>query len=165
MLCEFLRQGRRSVHLVRNARFFTSSAPAQAEELKSAFAEALPRQQERLKALKKEYGSNEIHSVNVNMAIGGMRGITGLLYETSLLDADEGIRFRGYTIPELQVCLCLPLLVLFPLTILHMDLRACIVWFSRQFKPGRTATFTCRNCCRLRRVDRSHFQKAYYGCF
>ena len=36
------------------------------------------------------------------MALGGMRGITGLLWETSLLDADEGIRFRGYTIPELQ---------------------------------------------------------------
>jgi len=31
-----------------------------------------------------------------------MRGIVGLLTETSLLDANEGIRFRGYSIPELQ---------------------------------------------------------------
>ena len=31
-----------------------------------------------------------------------MRGMTGLVTETSLLDAQEGIRFRGYTIPELQ---------------------------------------------------------------
>ena len=31
-----------------------------------------------------------------------MRGITGLVTETSLLDAHEGIRFRGYSIPELQ---------------------------------------------------------------
>jgi citrate synthase len=31
-----------------------------------------------------------------------MRGITGLVTETSLLDANEGIRFRGYSIPELQ---------------------------------------------------------------
>jgi len=31
-----------------------------------------------------------------------MRGITGLVTETSLLDAQEGIRFRGYSIPELQ---------------------------------------------------------------
>ena len=31
-----------------------------------------------------------------------MRGITGLVTETSLLDAQEGIRFRGYTIPELR---------------------------------------------------------------
>ena len=26
----------------------------------------------------------------------------GLVWETSVLDADEGIRFRGYTIPECQ---------------------------------------------------------------
>lgn len=36
------------------------------------------------------------------MCIGGMRGIPGLLWETSLLDADEGIRFRGHSIPDLQ---------------------------------------------------------------
>lgn len=33
-------------------------------------------------------------------AYGGMRGIKGLVYETSLLDAEEGIRFRGFSIPE-----------------------------------------------------------------
>ena len=32
----------------------------------------------------------------------GMRGVTGLVSETSLLDAREGIRFRGFSIPELQ---------------------------------------------------------------
>jgi citrate synthase len=31
-----------------------------------------------------------------------LRSLQGLLWETSLLDADEGIRFRGYSIPELQ---------------------------------------------------------------
>ncbi|KAA3489132.1 citrate synthase, mitochondrial [Gossypium australe] len=36
------------------------------------------------------------------MVIGGMRGMTGLLWETSLLDPDEGIRFRGLSIPECQ---------------------------------------------------------------
>jgi hypothetical protein len=30
--------------------------------------------------------------------------LQGMLWETSLLDAEEGIRFRGYSIPELQVC-------------------------------------------------------------
>ncbi|NXK81270.1 CISY protein, partial [Amazona guildingii] len=33
---------------------------------------------------------------------GGMRGMKGLIYETSVLDPDEGIRFRGYSIPECQ---------------------------------------------------------------
>lgn len=31
-----------------------------------------------------------------------MRGIKGLIYETSLLDPEEGIRFRGYSISECQ---------------------------------------------------------------
>lgn len=31
-----------------------------------------------------------------------MRDITGLVYETSLLDKNEGIRFRGKTIDECQ---------------------------------------------------------------
>ena len=33
---------------------------------------------------------------------GGMRGIRGLVTETSVLDPDEGIRFRGFSIPECQ---------------------------------------------------------------
>lgn len=32
-----------------------------------------------------------------------MRGIPAMLWETSLLDPEEGIRFRGHTIPELEV--------------------------------------------------------------
>ena len=31
-----------------------------------------------------------------------MRGIKGLVTETSVLDAEEGIRFRGHTIPDCQ---------------------------------------------------------------
>ena len=31
-----------------------------------------------------------------------MRGIKGLVTETSVLDPEEGIRFRGYSIPECQ---------------------------------------------------------------
>ena len=33
---------------------------------------------------------------------GGMRSIKCMVWETSLLDPEEGIRFRGYTIPECQ---------------------------------------------------------------
>lgn len=36
------------------------------------------------------------------MVYGGMRGIKGLICETSVLDPEEGIRFRGLTIPECQ---------------------------------------------------------------
>lgn len=43
-----------------------------------------------------------IGEVQLSQVYQGMRGITGLVSETSLLDAQEGIRFRGYTIPELR---------------------------------------------------------------
>jgi citrate synthase len=55
-----------------------------------------------IKALLKEHGTKKIGEVTLSQVYQGMRGITGLVTETSLLDAQEGIRFRGYTIPELQ---------------------------------------------------------------
>ncbi len=55
-----------------------------------------------IKALLKEHGSKKIGEVTLAQVYQGMRGITGLVTETSLLDPQEGIRFRGYTIPELQ---------------------------------------------------------------
>jgi citrate synthase len=55
-----------------------------------------------IKDLIKEHGHKKIGEVTLSQIYQGMRGITGLVTETSLLDAQEGIRFRGYTIPELQ---------------------------------------------------------------
>jgi citrate synthase len=55
-----------------------------------------------LKDLLKQHGSKKIGEVQLSQIYQGMRGITGLVSETSLLDAKEGIRFRGYSIPELQ---------------------------------------------------------------
>src|ERR1700743_1937350 len=55
-----------------------------------------------IKELLKEHGSKKIGEVTLSQIYQGMRGITGLVTETSLLDAQEGIRFRGFSIPELQ---------------------------------------------------------------
>src|SRR6201985_910264 len=55
-----------------------------------------------IKELLKEHGNDKIGEVTLSQIYQGMRGITGLVSETSLLDAQEGIRFRGYSIPELQ---------------------------------------------------------------
>src|SRR5436190_14526554 len=55
-----------------------------------------------IKDLLKEHGEKKIGEVTLSQVYQGMRGMTGLVTETSLLDAQEGIRFRGYTIPELQ---------------------------------------------------------------
>ncbi len=50
----------------------------------------------------KEHGNKKIGEVQLSQVYQGMRGITGLVTETSLLDSQDGIRFRGYSIPELQ---------------------------------------------------------------
>jgi citrate synthase len=55
-----------------------------------------------IKELLKENGNKIIGEVTLAQVYQGMRGITGLVSETSLLDSQEGIRFRGYSIPELQ---------------------------------------------------------------
>ncbi|XVE86226.1 hypothetical protein DITRI_Ditri18aG0018400 [Diplodiscus trichospermus] len=71
-------------------------------DLHSQLKELIPEQQERLKKLKAEHGKVQLGNITVDMVLGGMRGMTGLLWETSLLDPDEGIRFRGLSIPECQ---------------------------------------------------------------
>ncbi|MBS1632554.1 MAG: citrate (Si)-synthase, partial [Bacteroidetes bacterium] len=55
-----------------------------------------------IKDLLKEHGDKVIGEVLLSQVYQGMRGITGLVTETSLLDAQDGIRFRGYSIPELR---------------------------------------------------------------
>merc|ERR1711970_995200 len=75
-----------------------SSAP----DLKTALTEKIPGGQEEVKAFRKQHANTKVGEVTVDMMYGGMRGIKGLVTETSVLDADEGIRFRGYTIPECQ---------------------------------------------------------------
>ncbi|HYF30378.1 MAG TPA: citrate (Si)-synthase, eukaryotic [Chitinophagaceae bacterium] len=55
-----------------------------------------------IKDLLKEHGNKKIGEVVLSQIYQGMRGMTGLVTETSLLDAQDGIRFRGYSIPELQ---------------------------------------------------------------
>lgn len=55
-----------------------------------------------IRDLLKQHGNKVIGEVTLSQIYQGMRGITGLVTETSLLDSQEGIRFRGYSIPELR---------------------------------------------------------------
>ncbi|KAK0086023.1 hypothetical protein PV325_004046 [Microctonus aethiopoides] len=71
-------------------------------DLKKVLSEKIPKEQERIKAFRKNYGGTKVGEVTVDMMYGGMRGIKGLVWEPSVLDADEGIRFRGKSIPECQ---------------------------------------------------------------
>ena len=71
-------------------------------DLKAVLAAKIPKEQERVKNFRKQYGNTKVGEVTVDMMYGGMRGIKGLVCETSVLDPDEGIRFRGLSIPECQ---------------------------------------------------------------
>merc|ERR1711981_1071793 len=73
-----------------------------ASDLKSVLAEKIPAAIEDVKAFRKQHGDTKVGEITVDMMYGGMRGMKGLVTETSVLDPEEGIRFRGYTIPECQ---------------------------------------------------------------
>lgn len=70
--------------------------------LKQTLEAQIPVKQAALKKLKQEYGHLSLGNVTVEQCIGGGRDVKCMYYETSLLDAHEGIRFRGHSIPELQ---------------------------------------------------------------
>ncbi len=55
-----------------------------------------------IKELLKENGNKKIDEVTLKQIYGGARGIKMMVWETSELDAIDGIRFRGYSIPELK---------------------------------------------------------------
>lgn len=70
-------------------------------QIKEQFYQIALESAEEIKSLLKEHGDTVIDTVTLSQAYQGMRGIIGLVTETSLLDSNEGIRFRGYSIPEL----------------------------------------------------------------
>ena len=75
------------------------------DKLKEKFAaKALPMAAE-IKALVKEHGKTVLGEYTVEQVYQGMHGMIGMVTETSKLDPEEGIRFRGYTIPELRAAL------------------------------------------------------------
>lgn len=69
--------------------------------LKDSFYQKASTTNEEIKAMLKEHGNTVVDTVTLSQVYQGMRGIIGLVTETSLLDSNEGIRFRGYSIPEL----------------------------------------------------------------
>ncbi|KAK3791304.1 hypothetical protein RRG08_012491 [Elysia crispata] len=70
--------------------------------LKDVMEKTIPEKQREVIEFRKKYGGSKVGEVTVDMMYGGMRGIRGLVTETSVLDPDEGIRFRGFSIPECQ---------------------------------------------------------------
>jgi len=70
--------------------------------LKEKFASKLEPMRNKVTTMVKEHGDTKISEVTVSQAYGGMRGVKCMVTETSALDPVEGIRFRGFNIPELR---------------------------------------------------------------
>ena len=80
----------------------SSSSIRSISTLQETLESQVPTKQLALATLKKEHGSKVIGKVTIDQLIGGARGVKCMLWETSNLDPEEGIRFRGLTIPECQ---------------------------------------------------------------
>ncbi len=70
--------------------------------LKEKFTAKMIPMRERVQKILKEHGEMKVGDVSVAQAYGGMRSVKCMVWETSALDPIEGIRFRGFTIPELR---------------------------------------------------------------
>jgi citrate synthase len=70
--------------------------------LKQKMEHVIANRQQEVIAFRKEHANTVIGDVSVGAVMGGMRGLPGLLYETSKLDAQEGIAYRGHSLRDVQ---------------------------------------------------------------
>lgn len=68
--------------------------------VKDVILAQLPKSRERIALLRKEYGSFRVGEVTVDQILGGIRGVQIGISDISYVDPQEGVRLRGYTIPE-----------------------------------------------------------------
>ncbi len=57
--------------------------------MKERLAQIIPKEIENVKQVRQLYGKKPLGETTVEMAYGGMRGIKGLIWETSVLDPEE----------------------------------------------------------------------------
>ena len=69
--------------------------------LQKVLSKKIPQWQEEIELLLKDSGSNTIGEVSVSQAYGGMRGVKGLICDTSSVSADKGLIIRGRPLSEL----------------------------------------------------------------
>lgn len=69
--------------------------------LKEKFVAQLPEWRERVRKLVTENGTVKVGEITIAQVYRGMRGVKSLVTDISYVDPDEGILFRGYTIPDL----------------------------------------------------------------
>jgi citrate synthase len=69
--------------------------------LQEKLREKIPGWRDRIKTLNKEYGSKVVSEVTVEQCYGGMRGVKGMICDTSDVPPDKGLIIRGTPIGQL----------------------------------------------------------------
>jgi citrate synthase len=72
------------------------------DTLKEKFYQKSAALKAEIKNILKEHGDKKLDEVTIDQMIGGMRSVKSMIWDTSSLDPEEGIRFRGYNIPQLR---------------------------------------------------------------
>ncbi len=72
------------------------------DTLKEKFSLLAKAMRPEVKSMIKEHREKQVGDVKLWQLYGGARGVKCLVWETSELDPNKGIRFRGYSIPELR---------------------------------------------------------------
>lgn len=112
------------------------------DRLKQLFQEKSGALKKELRSILKEKGGEQVDTVVASQVAGGMRGIKSMLWETSALDAYEGIRFRGYSIPQLKEVLPtidggkepLPEGLFWLMLVDEIPTKADVEWLSNEWK-------------------------------
>ncbi|MEZ5359590.1 MAG: citrate (Si)-synthase [Candidatus Zixiibacteriota bacterium] len=70
-------------------------------KLKAKFESQIPGIRDEIRTLIKEHGAKVISEVTLKQIYGGMRGVRGLICDTSVVPPEKGLIIRGYPLKEL----------------------------------------------------------------
>ena len=70
--------------------------------LQDVLGQRIPAYREEVRNLLKAHGSKTISEVSVQQAYGGMRGVKGMICDTSVVEPDKGLVVRGHPLLEIK---------------------------------------------------------------
>jgi citrate synthase len=73
-----------------------------AKTIKEKLADLIPKWRDERKQLMSDHRDTKISEVTVAQAIGGMRGVKGMVCDTSVVEPDKGLILRGYPIMKIK---------------------------------------------------------------
>ena len=72
------------------------------DPLKQLFQEKSSALKAEMKSISSTYGDRKVEEVTLGQIFGGARSVRMMIWDTSSLDPNKGISFRGHSIPDLQ---------------------------------------------------------------